>query len=168
MQEKKIFGFDFIARFLIIFAIAVIFVSVMGALEGDKTAEYSSMYRLGSSGIAFATLFQLGVATFVITVLSSLFFSERIFGKMMVVWRTVLMFFSIIVVIVICIIAFDWFPVDFLPGWIGFFISFGTCFAGSTIISVIKTRADSKRYGELLEHYKQQREADEEASDEER
>lgn len=154
MQDKKMWGFDFVTRFLVIFSISIIFVAVMGVLAGDSSKEYSTMYMLGSQGLAFETMAQLGLVALIVSILSGIFFSERLFKNMMFLWRVVLMLFSIIVVIVLCIIAFGWFPIGFLPGWIGFFVSFGICFAGSTIISVIKTKSDSKKYEELLEHYK--------------
>ena len=161
MQDKKMFGFEFMGKFLVIFAIAVIFVSVMGMFAGDPSMEHSSMYALGSRGIAFSTISQLGLLAFIVSILSSIFFSEKLFGNMMVIWRAALMVISIIAVIVIFIIVFGWFPMDYLPGWIGFFISFGICFTGSTVISVVKTKADGKKYDELLEHYKQKQSMDE-------
>ena len=153
-------GLSFATRFLVIYAITILIVAVMGVIGGDESQAYSDMYKLGSAGIGYDTLFQLGFVDLIITALNVIFFSERIFGKMMVLWRTVLMVLCIIILMIFSIIVFHWFPVDFAPGWIGFFISFGVCFGGSTIISIVKTNADTKKYGELLEQYKQKQETE--------
>lgn len=161
MEDNKTGILAFFTNFLVIFGITVLIVTVMGVLAGEETMQYSSMFQLGGDGIAYITLFQLGLADLIITLLNRLFFSEKVIKNMMVMWRTILMVLSIIVVMVLLIIIFKWFPIDFVPGWIGFFLSFGTCFVGSTIISVIKTRADTKKYSELLERYKQHQDTEE-------
>ncbi len=54
----------------------------------------------------------------------------------------------------IFIICFNWFTLDFVPAWIGFFISFGGFFIISTLIMVVKTKHENKKYDELLKSYK--------------
>ncbi len=158
MQENKTGALAFLTNFLVIFGITVLIVTVIGVLAGEESMQYSSMFKLGGAGVAYITLFQLAFADLIITILNRLFFSEKVFKTMMVMWRTIFMVFSIIAVMVVFIFIFKWFPVDFVPGWIGFFVSFGTCFVGSTVISVIKTKADDKKYNELLEQYKKNQE----------
>ncbi|MDO5575003.1 MAG: hypothetical protein Q4G60_13600 [bacterium] len=167
MQEQKAGIFSYMARFLVIYAITILIVAVMGVIGGDESQAYSDMYKLGSAGIGYDTLFQLGLVDLIVTLFNIIFFSDKLFGKMMVMWRTILMMICIIILMVISIIAFRWFPLDFAPGWIGFIISFGICFAGSTVISIIKTKSDTKKYGELLERYKQTLEAEDEDTDSE-
>ncbi len=154
MQNSENQLIDFIMRFLVIFAVEVMIVSILGALQGDHAVTYSSFYSLGKSGISYITLWQLGFAAIMISLSFSLVFSGKLFTNLMLVWRTVIMLVIIIAVILFCIIVFDWFPVDYVPGWIGFFLSFGICFAVSTFVMFFKTKSESKKYEELLEKYK--------------
>lgn len=161
MQKKNSWITEFMSNFFMIFSLEIIFISVMGVFQNEEMVNYSTLYSLGSKGIAFSTVFQLFLNALLIAVLVKVFFSEKLFGNLMVLWRTVLLLLSIIVVIVVFIITFDWFPVNYLPGWIGFIISFGVCFAGSTAVMLVKTKIESKKYEELLEHYKENKKTEE-------
>ena len=155
MQKKETWLTGFMSSFFMIFTLEIIFVSLMGVFQGVDAGDYSTLYSLGNQGMSYATMFQLSLNAVVITGLVKLFFYEKFFGNMMIIWRTVLLLIAIIFVIIVFIIVFDWFPIDFIPGWIGFFASFGICFAASTSLMLIKTKLESRKYEELLEHYKQ-------------
>ncbi|WP_395019007.1 hypothetical protein [Robinsoniella peoriensis] len=83
--------------------------------------------------------------------------SAKIFQNVMMLWRTVIMVVLSVLVILIFVICFGWFPLDFWPAWVGFFISFGLCFLGSTILMVIKTKLEQKKYDRLLKVYKEKK-----------
>jgi len=161
MKMTNIWKTGLFARFFVIFAVSIIFVSVAGFFQGDSAKAYSTLYSLGKQGISYITLCQLLFSSFMISILNSIFFSEKLFGDMMVLMRAVWMLVCTIIVIIFCIFVFDWFPVDFVPGWLGFFLSFGICFIISTGVMVIKTRIESKKYEELLENYKNKKTGDE-------
>lgn len=154
MKKKESWIAGLMSNFFMIFSLEVFFISIMGISQIEEMNDYSTLYSLGNKGIAYDTICQLGLNAFLIALLVSIIMSDRIFGKLMIVWRSIILLAAIILLIIVFIIAFDWFPIDFLPGWIGFFASFGVCFAGSTAVMLIKTKMESKKYEELLEHYK--------------
>lgn len=152
----------FFNRFFMIFTVSILAFSVAGYLDGESGGTFTSLYRLGSAGLTYEAIAQLLFTSLMISVIVEIFFSERFFKDMMIITRTVWMLICITIGMVICIVMFDWFPVDMWQGWVGFFVSFGLCFTVSTLIMVLKTRAETKKYEKLLEHYKSSREDDEE------
>ncbi len=154
MQGNDTRHLDFFSRFYFIFTLEVIFVSVLGAWQGDDAIMYSSFYQLGNKGLSFTTLLQLGITAITISTLIQIFLCARIFERWLLVYRVMGLLLSIVIVMIIFIIVFEWFSVDFLPGWIGFLLSFGICFLGSTAGMLIRTRKEGRKYEELLETYK--------------
>lgn len=154
MRERILSKYNFISQVLVIFSITILFISIQGKIWGDEAIEYSSLFQLGSKGIAFSTIVQLLTSSIIIASLRTFFFSDKYLKNMMVLWRTVLMLLSVVLVIVGYVFLFGWFPFNYMPAWIGFFLSFGGCFAISTILMVVKTNLEGKKYDKLLKEYK--------------
>lgn len=154
MNEKNKEIFDFAAQTLILFAFSILIMVILASLYGESAKNMSPLFQLGSKGLASSTIMQFLLSSVIITALKKFFFSERIFKRLMTLWRTVLMLFGILVFSVIFIIIFNWFPLDYVMGWAGFII----CFGGSCVIIsaflIIKTKIDSRRYKALLDDYK--------------
>jgi predicted neutral ceramidase superfamily lipid hydrolase len=158
MVKKDNRGYGFIAQTLILFASSVLMMMLMAALFGDGAREISPLYQMGSKGLASTTILEFLLSSAIITALKELFFSEKIFKNLMTLWRTVLMLFSVLIVSILFIIVFKWFPLNFGLAWAGFLICFGGSCVAVSIFLIIKTRIESKRYEELLDDYKKQHE----------
>ncbi len=153
----------FLERFYMIFSLTVIVFSVSGAISGEDIGIFHNLYRLGNAGVSNITIFQFMFTSLFISLIVGIFLSEKLFKNMMFLKRVIWMLICISVFMSVFIIIFDWFPIDFWPGWIGFFSSFGVCSALSILLTSWKIRKETKRYEELLERYKSNRE-DEESS----
>lgn len=158
MVKKDNRGYGFITQTMVLFAISILMMLLLAALFGDGAKEISPLYQMGSKGLASTTILEFLLSSAIITALKELFFSEKIFKNLMTLWRTVLMLFSVLIVSIIFIIVFKWFPLNFGLAWAGFLICFGGSCAAVSIFLIIKTRIDSKRYEELLDDYKKQHE----------
>lgn len=156
MDNNNVRKYSFIAQVLILFAVDVMILMIITSLTGDDAKQISSMFRLGSHGLAISTLLQFLFNSLLVISLKSFIFSGRFFKNLLTLWRTVLLLFSILAVTVVFIILFHWFPLDNLFAWIGFLICFGGCFIISSSFLIIKTRLENKRYNELLSNYKDQ------------
>ena len=154
MKNKLLDIYKFITQVLIIFSITILIVSLISIFLGDDVKEYSSMFSLGKDGIAFSTIFQILLSSFVIAAINQIFLSEKFLKNMLTVWKLSLMVSLIIIVIVVFVICFKWFPLNLFEAWVGFFVSFGICFIISTTIMLTKTKIETKKYDELLENYK--------------
>ena len=154
MKDKLLDIYKFITQVLVIFSVTLLFITFNGIFLGEAAKGYSTMFRLGNKGIAFDTILQVLLSSIVISIINYVFFSEKIFKNMMTLWKSILMIISIVVAIVIFIICFEWFQINLVEAWIGFFVSFGGFFLVSTAIMVTKTKREARKYDELLVSYK--------------
>ena len=58
------------------------------------------------------------------------------------------MLIGIIVMIIAFVVAFDWFPVNKIEAWIGFFVSFGIVI--SLGVTLLKEKAENRKMEEAL------------------
>ena len=156
MEHKIAFKSGFINQVLIIFSTGILFLTIVGGLIGDSAKRSSTMFSLGNEGLSFSVILQFLVVAVLITALKEIIYSDKILKNLMALWRTVIFLFSIIVIIIGFIIVFGWFPVNNAEGWIGFFVSFGVCFVISTVVMVIRTKWESRKYEESFEKYKRE------------
>lgn len=162
MEPKKNTFFHFIAMTLLLFAVDILMLMLISTLFGEQTKEMSTMFQLGSKGLATTTMLQFLLSALVTTLLKNIFYSELIFKKLMTLWRTVFMLFSVLVIHIVFILVFGWFTYDNALAWGGFFICFGGGFFIGSSYMILKTKFESKRYDDLLNSYKEQREGDNE------
>ena len=158
MEVKGNYIFRFLNQVLVIFSINIIIQILLAALFGESARSMSSMYQFGSKGLASTTMLQFLLSAVTCSALMNFFFSERLFKKMLALWRIVLILLCIFFLHILYIIIFGWFTFDNYLAWIGFIICFSGGFVLSFLIMVIKTKLDNKQYDELLSHYKDQRE----------
>ena len=57
---------------------------------------------------------------------------------------------GIIVMIIVFVVVFDWFPVNKIEARIGFFVSFGICFLISLGVTLLKEKAENRKMEEAL------------------
>jgi hypothetical protein len=157
-KNKSIFSF--LAQTLILFAVTILLLMLLAYFVGDGAKELSPLYQMGSKGLASATMLQFLLSSAVINLLKDFFFSVKVFKKLMTLWRTVFMLFGALVVSVVFILLFHWFPLKDGFAWAAFFICFGgSCFFAS-LFMILKTKLESNHYDELLSNYKEQHEGD--------
>lgn len=155
-NNKSIFSFA--AQVLTLFAVNILILMLLAAFVGDLAKGMSSIYQMGSKGLASETMLQFLLSSVIVIALKEFFYSERIFKKLVTLWRTVLMLLSVMLVSVLFIIIFRWFSLEDPYGWAGFFICYiGTCFL-AILFMIVKTKLEGRKYKELLISYKEQHE----------
>jgi magnesium-transporting ATPase (P-type) len=158
MKERIIAKYSrFLGEVLVIFSVTILFVSIIGSIWGDEIQNYSTMFLLGKKGISYITLLQFFIVSFLITLVKSFFISERYLKKRTTLQRIILMLFSIVLIMVVSISGFGWFPINSLSGWIGFILSFGGCFACGTMIKIVRLEQENEKYEKLLLEYKKKK-----------
>lgn len=159
-MSYKNYMIRFISQTLTLFAVNILMLLALAKAFGDGAKAMSSLYQYGSSGLATSTMLQFLLSSAIIIAFKDFYFSERIFKKLMALWRTIFMLFSIFVVNIVFIYLFDWFSFENAYAWVGFILCFaGGCVLGA-LVMIIKTKLESKQYGELLANYKYQQERD--------
>lgn len=125
-------------------------------MTGDASGETSNMFSLGSEGLTSLLLLQFLIISFVIIGLQYLFFSERMFRDMSQSSRIIGMLGSILVLMSIMILLFDWFPEGEIISWVLFVSFFMASFGVSIAVISIKERMENRQMAEGLSRYKAQ------------
>lgn len=157
MEERKNI-LDYGAQVLCIFGFTMVCMMVFVGLFGESARGLSAFFVLGKEGISLAVMGEFLLLSSLIVLLQELFFTDRILRKMPVLGRTVLMVLSILALMCVFILLFDWFPVGMWQPWVMFLLCFLLCFGGSVTVSVWKTRLENKKLQEGLKRLKQEKE----------
>ena len=153
MEDNKTL-FDYISRVFAVFGVVILIHVLIGSLVGQDAGEVSTLFSLGSEGLAMNTILQLFALSVIVIVLQSLLLTDKFIKNMSIVVRIILMFVSVTCAIVAFVLAFKWFPVNDVKAWIGFFISFAVCSLAGVIFTRLKEKAENKKMDEALEKYK--------------
>lgn len=154
-MEKNNTAFDFFTDVFVVFAISLLTITVLSALIGEDAKEISKIFKLGNEGIAISTIFQFFLMSFIIISIRTFFLSDIIIRNMAQLWRIVWMVLIICLVIVGCVLVFDWFPFNNKKAWIAFAFAILGSFIASTSVMLVKLKMESKKYEELLLKYQE-------------
>lgn len=150
-KRKTIFYYisDVFAKYGVIVSVFIL----LSLIIGDYAGEYSSLFRLGGEGLSTATLLQLLLLAVVIIIAQNVFLTDRLIKSMTIFLRNVLFLLTIMAAIAVLIILFDWFPIDDLKAWTGFFLSYTISMIISVLISRLKERAENDNLQAALDKY---------------
>lgn len=158
MEHKKNEILSFLNQTLVLFAIEILLLILFAVFFGEGAKNVSTMYQFGAKGLAITTLLQFFLSAATISLLQYIFYSEKIFKRLLVILRTTYMLTCILITHILYIIIFRWFSFDNYSAWLYFLI----CFIGGIVIGllfmVFKTKLENRQYDELLNNYKKQRE----------
>lgn len=157
MEDKLLRRYRFLVQVAIIFAIMVLAILIPGSFMDESPREYSSFFSLAPNGISYQSLWQMLGASVAITTLQTIIFDSKLFKNLMTLYKTIIMLASTILIIIVFVIAFDWFPIDMPSAWFSFIGMFVVCFVVSTLVMVSKTKRESQTYDRLLNEYKERR-----------
>lgn len=157
MEERKTV-FDYMGQIFVTFGFSIVVLNIFCVLVGEDAREISTIYSMGKEGLAVSTMMQFFGVSVCITALRAFFFTDKIIKRMSVAMRSVCMLTSIVVIVVICAVIFDWFPVAMWQSWAGFFITFALCFVGSLFLMTLKERTENRKMEEALQRLKEQNE----------
>ena len=153
MEENRSV-FDYISKVFTVFGVVILIHVLIGLIVGQDASEMSTLFSLGSEGLAMNTILQLFVLSIIVIFLQTLFLTDKVIKNMSIVLRIVMMFASVTCAIVVFVLAFKWFPAGDVRAWIGFFISFAICSLAGVFISRLKEKTENKKMDEALEKLK--------------
>lgn len=153
MEEKKFNIMKLLNRIGLSFVVVILVNMALGPLVGGEAREISTLFSLGELGISYEALYQGLLLATVCTVLSELLVSDLLFPKMLILWRTVIMFFVVGGTAGFLSMKFGWFPSDNLMAWTTYIICFVVCALLSTFV-VMKNRREDELMNEKLAEYK--------------
>ena len=158
MKIEKLSIYEFLGSLITQFGIQTLILIATTILFGDTAGAVSSLFQMGSAGIAIDTLLQFGFIALLITIIRYLCMSDIVIKKMMVLWRMVIMLFLILLVMVMAINRFGWFPAGYNMPWILFGAMFALSSAISSGVIILRTKLESWKYEKLLAEYQKDHE----------
>lgn len=153
MENRKTI-FDYLGQVMIVFGFSTVVLNLFCLLIGEDAQSISAIYSLGKEGISVTTSLQFLGVSVCITGFRFVFFTDGFIRQMSVVMRTVCMFVSIILLIAVCAVLFDWFPVDMWQPWAAFLLTFAACSAASLFLMALKEKAENRKMEEALNKIK--------------
>lgn len=162
MENKNNIILTFLNRTLVLFALDILMLMLFAHFVGDDAKSLSTMYQVGSIGLASSTMLQFLLSAATVSVLQLFFYSERIFKKLMTIWRATFMLICILVTHIFYIIGFGWFSFRAYYAWFAFIFCLITGFFLGILFAFIKTKIENRQYDELLTRYKEQHEGENE------
>lgn len=155
-MDKKFSILEFCSQVFTIYGITIVLLNIFCILFGASAQEISTIFSMGSHGLGVATSFQFLLAVLAITVLRFIFMTDILIINMPTAARIVAMFAGTFVIILVFIIAFDWFPADLPMAWIMFLICFVVCCTAGTMISLVAEKQENRKLEEALKRYKEE------------
>ena len=153
MMEEKKTVFYYLRQTFATYGFIVLAFIIMGIVIGEKTKGYADLFSMGNAGMSMPILLELLLLAVVITLAQVAFLTDTWIMNMSMVLRNVLFFVSVLIVIVLMIVAFDWFPVRDVTAWVGFIISYALSMFISAFITRLKERAENSKMQEALDKY---------------
>lgn len=149
MEERKTI-FDYIGQVFGIFGFSIITLNIFCLIFGEEASGFSRMFSLGKEGLSIATMLQFFSVAVWVVFLRFLFFTDVVIRDMRVFFRSLGMVSSVLMVIIVYILVFEWFPADMWLPWVMFFTCFGICFVVSVVVTSLKERMENKKMEEAL------------------
>ena len=153
MMEEKKTVFNYISQAFATFGIIVLIFILFSLAIGESTEGYSNLFSMGKRGMSIPTLCELLLLAIMITLAQVVFLTDKWIVNLSLIIRNVLFFLSVLIVMVIMIVAFKWFPVGDVSAWIGFIISFAISMIVSALVVKLKERADNSKMQKALDNY---------------
>ena len=136
---------SFIKDFLELSASIILIFTILTAVLGENAGEVSSLFRLGSTGIAVESLVQLIVLAFTIRLLNFIFLTDVIIKSLSALVRYILCFGLITIFLLIFAFCFKW-----LSNEPKYWLIFLACYVVSTAISILISNLINKQEDEKL------------------
>lgn len=155
-MDKNFSVFGFFSQIFTIYGINTLLLNIFCIMFGEKTYGFSTIFSLGSNGIAVSTSFQFLLALSIITTLKFIFMTDILIKKMPLILRIIALFAGAFATIITFIFIFNWFPSDMLNAWIMFIICFIISCTVGTLISVSAEKRENRRLEEALKRFKEE------------
>lgn len=154
MEENKTI-YSYAGQVFTTFGVIVTIFIILGMVVGEEAGMTSTLFEENFHGYSFATLLQLLLLAFFITLGRIVFLTDRLIKSMSLIARSICFVTSVIVVVISFVCLFGWFPLSNVRSWIGFFGLFTLCTAIGIIVSSMKEKAENKKMEQALEKIRQ-------------
>lgn len=155
MDEKKTV-FSYITQIFVIFGVTMLILVILTVLCGEEAKEVSTIFAFGEKGISVTTILQFFLTSVLTATINMLFFSDGLIKKVPVWCRVVGMLLAEVLMIVIFVALFGWFPMDMWQPWVMFVLCFLVCFGISVAFTILKEKMENQKMEAALNRMKQE------------
>lgn len=156
MENKNTTLLGFLGQVFMIYGITNIVLNIFTAVFGASAEGYSSIFSLGSKGVASATCVQFLGAVALLTALNAAFSSSKAARALPSAARIALLFVCALIITIVLNLFFGWFPSDNAAAWVMFIICFAISCAASIAVSVISARQQNQKLEQALARLKEE------------
>lgn len=153
-MNKKDTVFSYLTQIFLIYGFTILTLTVFCFLFGEGAKDFSTIFALGSSGLSLATMIQFFALSVCIATFRFVLFSDGLIRKVSIAVRTVIMFALVILLMILFIYLFGWFPINMWQPWVMFLLCFGISAVFSTLLSVWKEKLENQMMEEALSRLK--------------
>lgn len=155
-MDKKTGILGYLSQVFMIYGITALLINIFCMIFGDDAQSVSTIFSLGSGGVAVSTSFQFLAAISLIILLRFVVMTDVLIKKMSIAARIIAMFGGVLVIMTGFIFAFGWFDVTDITAWVMFGICFVLSCTISTFISAIAERQENRKLEEALRRLKEE------------
>ena len=153
MMEEKKNVFTYIRQLFATYGIIVMIFVIFHILLGDFPEGYSTLFALGKEGITIPILCELFLLAGMITLAQVAFLTDRLIMNMTMLMRNVLFFVSVMIVMIVMIFSFKWFPTGDILAWTGFVVCYALSMLVSVLIVKLREKLENSKMQEALDKY---------------
>ncbi len=154
-MEKKEYILKFLNQMFLIFGITIAILSLSCLIVGEKAQHMSTLFDMGYNGLSLETIFQILLASFFITVINTIVYSDLLTIYISKTKRNVIMLSLIFGMVFIFIHLFKWFPTNVLMNWLMFALSFVVSSFISIFITFTAEKTDDRNMELALKELKE-------------
>jgi len=153
MDKKKLF-IQYVEEVFMIFGIMIMIMNALCLIFGESARGISALFIFGNEGLSISIMLQFFFIALISVFLDYIFLTDKWIKNMSLFLRIFCMMSLFLIIIVLFIILFNWFPVNMWEPWLLFGISFGISFLIGCVTSVRKERMENEKMAKALEKLK--------------
>lgn len=149
MEERKSI-FYYLGQIFMMYGIIIVIFIFLSAGADESAVHQSTLFALGKEGLTLGTLVQLFLFCVLLSGLRFLFLTDTVIKNLRIVCRSICFVVATVLVIILFVMLFSWFPINDLKAWIGFFTGYAVCTTAGILITLLKEKAENKKMEQLL------------------
>ena len=153
MMEEKKTVFYYVRQAFATYGVIVLVFAIMSIVIGERTKDYAALFFMGNAGMSMPILMELLLLAVIITLAQVVFLTDTWIMNMSMIRRNALFFLTVLVVSVIMIIVFQWFPIGDMTAWLGFIVSYALSVLVSVLVTRLRERAENAKMQQALDAY---------------
>ena len=154
MEERKTI-YHYLGQLFFMYGIIVLIFVFLSYTVNEQAVQSSPLFALGKEGLTMDTLVQLFGFCVCLLLLRILFLTDVVIKNLQIAIRSLCFVVATVLIIILFVYLFSWFPMNDRNAWIGFFVSYTICTSVGILISLLKEKAENKKMEQGLKRIRE-------------